>query len=1273
MGAAVSGSLWDCGPDEVGQAEQPPVAPWIAKLIATHMESHSGRLAKITGCSADGSNCPLWWQRREAAWRARAGHQEHLRLCTHARLFGDFLPKSHAPLNRKPRSAAAPVGAFAPVDHWEPSYACSADERVPSHLGDGPKWVCGAEALPKPCELLSLGSNFDDSFERAMHSRAGCRAYVVDPTLGISGTVSNLVRTETVPNFTARLAAYGATLNSSIGVGEPTTGGAMIRHDADKSVVRFHVVTLRQLLVDRFGQPPWRLDAFKIDIEGNEASVLREAFEMCAAGELRVAQLNVELHASTKWYPHSFRTFHELYTTLDGALSCGLLMHHKERNLWGCHQAQCTELSWVSIDHARQAALATTEGAGRRLLANGAGGHHHSTTERETQRAEKQRRWVTQALSVGRRPEQLASIGFLFMSCCWGLPNFRAWSAFFADAPSPRQYSILAMVCDLAKLDNLTVASIQALDVHVIRCGNGGQWSDGAQHWGFGKYSTLLAVHFLLKKALLYLPESTQKFCILDETHLPIWNFRMTYESILRQSSSALYMNGTLIRSLRNISYDAMWSADSQKDTVLRNLLRKRVFEGNVLHRRQVAQLTRDDDGLAKQLNHRLKTLCEGISPCHARDHYIIAMLRRRSDSRPVELEVPDAVAVLTRALPSQLTTKSKTFKSRVDTVLFKLRKMSCNHQEHWMHCLNSTRWSGPLFANMKATGIARGSAASLRGLCTLLAHDHAQQQFRNGVAYSNAVCDPRLNTAVGEAWPKRPPLHGDVVTSVQALADSPEVIAYAQLSHASQSSAASATVQYPPVRLLFAFAFWLPKWEAAVDSIKRWGSHGEPCTGVYAPWTTLLMAPGFTSATSPAEFEEVRNNVDAALPRAVSRCFREQLWSLDANFSGIEAEYPLSASAQFFRLMNSSLARGFDLLWVMEQDVTSLRPRWLDALYSEALTPSAFWIKGSMHRGMPAFEDSLNASLSMLNNLFWFEKNKDWLPHINGAALYRLNDPLFQRFIHASEALVRSTSGLSTDAPSAATASAALGTLGGSCPWDICLSLALNDAMGLTKYGEGVGTARGSFATRQLLSTKVLYTDFVWNVGAQIGSPMVLDAARANGVYLLHGQAKRSMRNERKVVARTYQQRVGLMVNADRLSNESCTSPKRGNKQDVPSWDKIRDQKMPLYRRPVRVRVRHRDAEQVVVTRLRSPDSDGIVAAAADAVIEETGCSVLARRMVTDTNLNIEYRHLLPNGTTELRPHPLPGRLVNRSRFSRDDRQQMSSALEFIVTLSMK
>ena len=93
---------------------------------------------------------------------------------------------------------------------------------------------------------------------------------------------------------------------------------------------------------------------------GAEYGVLNQAFSLCRAGQLEVDQLNVEVHTSPTWYPHAFKKVSELHTVFaEAALSCGLVLHHKERNLWGCRDGQCLEYAWVSMRHARREMMAT--------------------------------------------------------------------------------------------------------------------------------------------------------------------------------------------------------------------------------------------------------------------------------------------------------------------------------------------------------------------------------------------------------------------------------------------------------------------------------------------------------------------------------------------------------------------------------------------------------------------------------------------------------------------------------------------------------------------------------------------------------------------------------------------------------------------------------------------------------------------------------------------------------------------------------------------------
>lgn len=227
------------------------------------------------------------------------------------------------------------------MDEWESEYSCDTEMRVPQQLGDGPKWMCGP-AYHRPCTMLSLGSDLDASFERGMHRLANCSTYIVDPTIS---SAPELV------GFVEELAGIGAVLNTSIGVGRH---GSKVRLMKERHATP--LVGIRELLRERYPGPTRHLSIVKIDIEGAEYDTLRDLYQMCADGELSLDQLLVELHVgpaikSGSRYDYTLR---DLRHAFDGAAKCSLMLHHKERNGWGCDGFLCIEFSWVSTMHARQ-------------------------------------------------------------------------------------------------------------------------------------------------------------------------------------------------------------------------------------------------------------------------------------------------------------------------------------------------------------------------------------------------------------------------------------------------------------------------------------------------------------------------------------------------------------------------------------------------------------------------------------------------------------------------------------------------------------------------------------------------------------------------------------------------------------------------------------------------------------------------------------------------------------------------------------------------------
>ena len=330
-------------------ARRMPGAPDPALLNAT-IELHLNRLrSELQSVSCDGG-CSDWFIRTHVAeWRSSAFAAERARLFAHAALFGEFLPSStlnQSQIQHTKLPTTSYTGRFSPFDYWEAEYSCASESRVPANVvGDGAKWLCGAALHPAPCQVVSLGSNFDDAFERGMHKLANCKSYIVDPTLRVLQSSPNELL-----HFQRQLKSYGASLNTSVGVGR---AGEKLRFRGLKAPL----VSLETLLRDRFlGAPSAHVSVLKADIEGAEYDSLDDLWNLCASGWLTVDQVNIEVHLAQ-------RPMREMHAVFAGARKCGLVLHHKEVNTWGRYP--CVEFSWVSLAHAQRAAAAAV-GAQRR-------------------------------------------------------------------------------------------------------------------------------------------------------------------------------------------------------------------------------------------------------------------------------------------------------------------------------------------------------------------------------------------------------------------------------------------------------------------------------------------------------------------------------------------------------------------------------------------------------------------------------------------------------------------------------------------------------------------------------------------------------------------------------------------------------------------------------------------------------------------------------------------------------------------------------------------
>eukprot|EP00966_Prymnesium_polylepis_P261021 6029332-Prymnesium_polylepis.1 len=189
------------------------------------------------------------------------------------------------------------------------------------------------------------------------------------------------------------------------------------------------------------------------------------------------------------------------------------------------------------------------------------------------------------------------------------------------------------------------------------------------------------------------------------------------------------------------------------------------------------------------------------------------------------------------------------------------------------------------------------------------------------------------------------------------------------------------------------------------------------------------------------------------------------------------------------------------------------------------------------MNRGRPAFEKP-STNETWLSDIGWVQRNRLWLHHMNGVAFYAFNDPVFDAILAAAKALTLANPNL---------------------PWDVTVCIAVMEAITAHK---DLATPLETFPLMQLLSTRVHFTDFVWNVGSQIENPDILAAAQASGVFLLHGQSTAPMRDDhRRVAHEAFTKEANAVKVAARYRYSKGTSAFRSPRSTSFPSDNIRSQ----------------------------------------------------------------------------------------------------------------
>lgn len=164
------------------------------------------------------------------------------------------------------------------------------------------------------------------------------------------------------------------------------------------------------------------------------------------------------------------------------------------------------------------------------------------------------------------------------------------------------------------------------------------------------------------------------------------------------------------------------------------------------------------------------------------------------------------------------------------------------------------------------------------------------------------------------------------------------------------------------------------------------WRNLGSACSTATATRTDIWFYFNKNATDLPESFIDMRETSPEY--RDLDTCFGLKVLAF-AGLTNSQDTYPGGINLMFFKLIlgegyQKQLA-GYHAVFWMEPDVMPIKPYWVDTILNESIDGD-FWIKGSPYLG-----DLLDASAG---------RDRDWVGHINGNALYRLHDPDFATFL---------------------------------------------------------------------------------------------------------------------------------------------------------------------------------------------------------------------------------------------------------------------------------
>lgn len=205
-------------------------------------------------------------------------------------------------------------------DFFPPSFNCPLKERFGRQrtMGDGGKWVCGAETLmQRPgCVVYSFGSNGETEFEEAVLATTHCEVHVFDPTLS--------------PQALSKLKKLRGIQFYPIGLGPKDQQVQMSDTKMTMGNRREEPMNIQTLqTIMRNLNHTW-VDVLKVDIEGFEYATLQKWMQNSKDG-FPVTQLLVEFHY---WREASRTLPQDILATMKALTSNNLRVFSTEPNWW---------------------------------------------------------------------------------------------------------------------------------------------------------------------------------------------------------------------------------------------------------------------------------------------------------------------------------------------------------------------------------------------------------------------------------------------------------------------------------------------------------------------------------------------------------------------------------------------------------------------------------------------------------------------------------------------------------------------------------------------------------------------------------------------------------------------------------------------------------------------------------------------------------------------------------------------------------------------------